>query len=214
VLLGNGAYADLSADGKWVAAAPEDYSGPINLLPSGAGETRRLQVPGLKIFRALWLPDQEHVVLSASDGGKSLRGYVLDLKTAAVRPFTPVGVKLYPAVSRDGKFAAGVGADRRTYLFPLDGGTAQSVAVHDDERVLNWSSDQKSLYVAAPGETESSIYLVDIATGRRQLFRVISPLDKTGVSYIGPGYVTPDGRYYVYSYNRPISQLFVVEGLR
>jgi Tol biopolymer transport system component len=214
VLLGEGTYCDLSADGKWVAAAPSEYSSQINLLPTGAGEGKKLQVPGLYIYRVMWLPDREHVVVSASDASKTLRGYVVDLKTAAARAFTPEGVKLHPAVSPDGKFVAGVGADRRTYLFPLDGGQARRVEVNADERVMGWTSDHKSLYVAATGETGTSIYRVDIAAGRRALFRAVSPLDKTGVTYIGPGYVTPDGRYYTYSYNRQISELFVVEGLK
>jgi DNA-binding winged helix-turn-helix (wHTH) protein len=214
VLLGEGSYCDLSADGKWVAAAPSNFSGQINLLPTGVGETKRLQIAGLNIYRVAWLPDQEHLVLSARDASKALRGYVVDLKTAGVRPFTPEGVRLYPAVSPDGKFVAGVGADRRTYLFPLDGGPARSVEVNAGERVLGWASDQEFLYVAPFGETGANIYRVNIATGRRQLFRAVSPLDKAGVSSVAPGYVTPDGRYYVYSYNRPISQLFVVDGLK
>jgi eukaryotic-like serine/threonine-protein kinase len=217
VLLGDGAYCDLSADGKWVAAAPSDYSGQINLLPTGPGEARRLRFPGLKIYRVAWLPDQEHVVFSASDASKTLRGYVVDVKAAAAaaRQFTPEGVRLYSAVSPDGKLVAGVGADRRSYLFPLDGGPARSVEVNADERVVGWASDGQSLYVAAAtGGPGTTIYQVDIETGRRKLFRAVSPLDKTGVSYIGFGYVTPDGRYYVYSYNRQISELFVVEGLK
>lgn len=215
VLLGEGTYCDLSADGKWVAAAPSDSSGEIHLLPTGSGEARRLRFPGLRIYRVAWLPDQQHVVFSASDASKILRGYVADVKTSAVRAFTPEGVRLYSAVSPDGKFAAGLGADRRTYLFPLDRGPARSVEVNADERVVGWASDNLSLYVAATtGGPGTSIYRVDIATGRRKLSRAVSPLDKTGVSYIGFGYVTPDGRYYVYSYNRQISELFVVEGLK
>ncbi len=214
VLLGEGSYCDLSPDGKWVAAAPSDYSGQINLLPTGAGETRKLSVAGLKIYRVMWLPDQQHVVLSGSDASKTLRGYVLDLKTAMARAFTPENVKLDPAVSPDGKFVAGVGADRRNYLFPVDGGPPRSLEIGADERVLGWASDQRSVYVAATGETGASIYRVDIATGQRKLFRTVSPLDKTGVTYIAPGYITPNGQYYTYSYNRQISELFVVEGLR
>ncbi|HWZ43420.1 MAG TPA: hypothetical protein VNW97_08070, partial [Candidatus Saccharimonadales bacterium] len=215
VLLGEGDYCDLSADGKWVAAAPNDSSGQINLMPTGAGEPRRLHLPGLKIYRVAWLPDQEHIVAQASDGGTTLRGYVVDLKTATARPFTPEGVRLYSAVSPDGKFAAGVGADRLTYLFPLDGGPPRSVEVNADERVVGWASDRQSLFAAAAtGGPGTSIYQVEIETGRRKLSRTVAPLDKTGVSYIGPGYVTPDGRYYVYSYNRQISEVFVVEGLK
>jgi dipeptidyl aminopeptidase/acylaminoacyl peptidase len=219
VLLGEGDYCDLSADGKWVAAAPQDSSGQINLMPTGPGQPRRLRFPGLKIYRVAWLPDQEHVVFSASDASKTLRGYVVDVKAAAAAPrqFTPEGVKLYSAVSPDGKFVAGMGADRRTYLFPLNdaGGPPRVVEVNADERVLGWASDRKSLYAAAAtGGPGTSIYRVDIESGHRELFRAVSPLDKTGVSYIGPGHVTPDGRYYVYSYNRQISELFVVEGLK
>jgi hypothetical protein len=55
VLLGEGAYCDLSADGKWVAAAPSDSSGHINLLPTGAGEARKLSVAGLRVYRVMWL---------------------------------------------------------------------------------------------------------------------------------------------------------------
>ena len=214
VLLGEGAYGDLSADGKWVAAAPSDSSGQINLLPTGAGESRKLQLAGLKIYRVMWLPDQQHVVVSASVASKTVRGYVVDLQTAAARAFTPEGVRLSPAVSPDGRFVAGAGADGHTYLFPVDGGPARSIEAKANERVLSWASDQKSVYVAATGETGTTIYRVDIATGQRKLFRAISPLDKTGVTYIAPGYITPDGRYYAYSYNRQISELFVVDGLK
>jgi DNA-binding winged helix-turn-helix (wHTH) protein/WD40 repeat protein len=215
VLLGEGAYCDLSADGKWVASAPIETAGQINLLPTGAGEARQLHFPELRIYRVMWLPDEEHIVISASNGGKTLRGYVVDLKTSAVRAFTPEGVRLHSAVSPDGKFIAGLGADRRTYLFPIDSGPPRSVKVNADERVVGWTSDGLSLYAAAAtGGPATSIYRVDIATGRRKLSRTLSPLEQTGISYIGPGYVTPDGRYYVYSYNRQLSELFVIEGLK
>jgi Tol biopolymer transport system component len=213
VLLGEGAYGDLSQDGTRVATVPGNFSGQINLVPTGAGETKKVHFAGLKIYRVLWLPDGEHVVLSASDASKTLRGYVVDLRTAAAQPFTPEGVRVQ-AVSPNGKFVAGEGADRRTYLFPLDGSPAQSLQANGAERVLGWSSDQKSVYVAANGETGTSIFQLDIKTGHRVLFRDISPMDKTGVTYIAPGTITPDGRYYTYSYNRQISELFVVDGLK
>jgi hypothetical protein len=33
------------------------------------------------------------------------------------------------------------------------------------------------------------------------------------ISYLSPPHFTADGRYYVYSYNRQISELFVAEGI-
>jgi len=46
------------------------------------------------------------------------------------------------------------------------------------------------------------------------LFRTFSPLDKAGLTYLGPPTITADGRYYAYSYNRQISEMFVVEGIQ
>jgi hypothetical protein len=67
--------------------------------------------------------------------------------------------------------------------------------------------------VAATGETSTNVYRVSIDSTKRDLFMTLSPEDKAGLTYLAPVYITPDGKYYVYSYNRQISELFVVEGL-
>ena len=40
------------------------------------------------------------------------------------------------------------------------------------------------------------------------------PLDPSGVERISNVVVTPDGKYYAYTYSRLLSDLFVVEGLK
>jgi hypothetical protein len=39
-------------------------------------------------------------------------------------------------------------------------------------------------------------------------------MDKAGLTYLSIPTITPDGRYYVYSYNRQISELLVAQGMR
>jgi hypothetical protein len=68
-------------------------------------------------------------------------------------------------------------------------------------------------YVASAGETAVNVYRVEIDTGKRSFFTILSPSDKAGLTYIALCCVTPDGKFYAYSYNRQISELFIVEGL-
>jgi hypothetical protein len=40
------------------------------------------------------------------------------------------------------------------------------------------------------------------------------PLDNAGVQHIGPIRITPDGKNYVYGFQRRLSDLYLVEGLK
>jgi len=211
--LGQGAYSDLSPDGKWVAAVPSDFSDHIHIIPTGAGQERTFEVQNKKLFSVSWVPNGKQLLLTAAAPGEAPRGYVFDLETAVLQPVTPEGVRLTGPVSRDGKFVAGTRADGTTWLFPIGGGSPRPIAVHAPERVTGWSSDSKAVYVAPTGETAIHVYRVEIDTGKRNPFTVLSPSDKAGLTYIALCSVTPDGKFYTYCYNRQISELFIVEGL-
>jgi hypothetical protein len=59
------------------------------------------------------------------------------------------------------------------------------------------------------------VYLLDVATGKKELWKEFLPADSAGVSVIGGGIrATPDGKAYAYSFQRVLSELFVVEGVR
>ena len=60
----------------------------------------------------------------------------------------------------------------------------------------------------------AKIFRVDAVTGRRELVRQLTPLDPAGVLSIDPVRMTSDGKSYVYSYRRLLSDLYLVEGLR
>jgi hypothetical protein len=55
---------------------------------------------------------------------------------------------------------------------------------------------------------------VDPSTGKRELWKDLSPSDSAGVYSVAPPRIAPDGKAYVYSYNRILSDLFVAEGIR
>jgi hypothetical protein len=62
--------------------------------------------------------------------------------------------------------------------------------------------------------TPTHIEIVDVATGQRRPWKVLTPPDPTGVASIGPTIMTADGSAYAYSYKRLIEDLYVGEGLR
>jgi Tol biopolymer transport system component len=211
--LGQGSYSDLSPDGKWVAAVPSDFSNHISIIPTGAGQERTFEVQNKKLFDVSWVPNGKQLLLRAAAPGEAVRGYLFDLETAALRPVTPEGVRPSGPTSPDGKFVAGTRADGTIWLFPIGGGSPRPIAVHTPEGVTAWSSDSKAVYVASAGETAVNVYRVEIDTGKRSLFTILSPSDKAGLTFTALCSVTPDGKFYTYCYNRQISELFIVEGL-
>lgn len=55
---------------------------------------------------------------------------------------------------------------------------------------------------------------VDVATGRRQPWKVLRPQDPAGVFGITNVAVTPDGRSYAYTFASSIGALYLAEGLK
>jgi len=60
----------------------------------------------------------------------------------------------------------------------------------------------------------AKVYLLDVATGRKELWRELIPADSAGVTQVASVVPTPDGHSYVYSYIRLLSDMYVVQGLK
>jgi Tol biopolymer transport system component len=117
-------------------------------------------------------------------------------------------------VSRDGQFVAARGPDGKVYLFPVNGGEPKLVPdLQPFEMVSGWTADGHSVYVMSRGQIPAEIYLVDLATGRRTLWKSVEPADSAGIDTIGRVTVSADGKAYVYSYVRTLSDLYLVQGL-
>jgi hypothetical protein len=51
-------------------------------------------------------------------------------------------------------------------------------------------------------------------TGEKKLWKELVPADRAGVYNVNMFDITPDERWYAYSYVRDLSDLYLVEGLR
>lgn len=118
-------------------------------------------------------------------------------------------------VSPDGRSAAALGSGERVLLCPTGGGEAAPVAeLEPGSRPIRFSSDGCVLFCARSGMDQGAILALDLVTRKLTVTDGLRPGDPAGILTVWPGDVTPDGRHYIYTYARILSDLFLVEGLK
>jgi Tol biopolymer transport system component len=214
VRLGDGNRPALSPDGKWVSCVVSD--GPqtkLILLPTGPGESRAIGIEGMHYERAEWFPDGQQLLVTGNEPGHPPRTFVQDLRGGKPKPVTPEGTTA-ARISPDQKFVTVV-ASGKVNLFPVAGGQSKAVASLDPgDSVIRWSADGRHLFVS---ELEEPSFLkisrLDVSTGRKEVWKELRTPDPVGVS-IATVVMTPDGATYAYSFQRDITTLFLIGGLR
>jgi Tol biopolymer transport system component len=216
VRLGEGQTEGLSPDGQQALAITFNPEG-LYLLPTGAGDKQQLPTGALAgLDHAFFLPDGKHVIFNANEPGRAGRAFEEDLPGSTPQPLTPEGVTIdaYRPVSPDGRFVFVSVADGGHALYPLAGGALVPVTgIDPDEWVSGFTADGKALYVGPNSGTPVPVSLVDVATGTRTLWRKIGPSDPAGVEAVRQLRVSADGKAYVYSYHRSLSDLYLVTGV-
>ncbi len=213
--LGDGHAGGLSQDGKWALANFPGTPDRVTFLPTGPGEPKEIQVPGLNHYFAYrFLPDGQHLVLTGAEQGHAEGTYVADLRGGKPRPITPEGI-VARNLSLDGKYVAGQGAQKKLTIYPVDGGEPRVVPNSPEDLLpIQWSGDNLSLYVTREFELPARIYRLDIETGHQQLARELMPPDPVGIVTIRFIRLAPDAKSYVYGIERTLSELYVVDGLK
>src|SRR5207249_11751435 len=216
VRLGEGISTRLSPDGKWALALRPGNPTQLQLLPLGAGEVRLLTHDDINHHWATWCPDGTCVLFSGNEPGRGIRLYVQTLDGRPPRPVTPEGIRItWHPVSPDGRTVAAVGPGDQVLLYPLRGGDPEPVrGIVAGDRPVRWSADGRAIFLLRDGELPAPLVRLDLATGRREPWKQFMPSDPAGVGLINPAFVTSDGRHYVYSFRRVLSDLYLAEGLR
>ena len=218
--LGDGRPLAISPDGKWVIAVPGTTPDRLLLLPTGAGESRVLQTEGTRYGSAVWMPDARRFLFGARMGDKPNRVYLQEISGEAPRPFGPEGFGVGGPVSPDGRTAIlnreGAAVDANWFFFPIEGGGEPRPIPGlggDVDDVLRWDRTGRSLYLRKGG-SHTEIWRLDVESGRQEKLGAIGPSDPTGMDGLDTILLTPDGKTYAYSFQRSLSTLFVVTGLR
>ena len=216
VRLGDGAAYALSPDQKWVIAGSVHSPMDSILLPTGAGESKKLSHGGVTLVRARWMPDAKRYVFIGNEKDHGLRLWVGSVDGDAPKAISPEGTQATQwAVSPDGKLVAAAQADRKGYFFSTDGGEPRPIPGFPDGSIpVGWTADGRSLFIYSPGELPARVQRLDIGTGQKQPWKELMPADAAGITDMGPILITPEGKSYVYEYGRTLSDLYLVEGIQ
>ncbi|MFI5095387.1 MAG: winged helix-turn-helix domain-containing protein [Candidatus Acidiferrales bacterium] len=215
VRLGDGFPLQFSPDGKWVmtTGVPSARPPQLSLLPTGIGEPVTLTHDSISHYLATLLPDGKRFLFEGNEPGRARRNWVQSVAGGKPVPITPEGTVGH-LVSLEGKLLVAVDSERRFWLYPLSGGQPRPLSgIEPEEDTIRWSVDGRFLFVVGDG-IPASIYRVEILTGRRQLVYKLAPGDAAGLWNIWPVLITPDGKSYVYSDYRILSDLYLANGLR
>jgi hypothetical protein len=214
VRLGEGYGFSLSSDGRWaLTIAPAG----ITLMPTGAGEAKLVQYPGIRDLRgARFFSDGRRLLLLAPAEKAGARLYVGDLDGGNLRPISPEGLRGNRCeISPDGELAAAIGPDGVPRLYAISGGEPRSIPGAGAKDIpLRFSADGRSLFLARLSDTFAEVHRVDLVSGRWEAWKELRASDPAGLSPSAAIQITPDGQHYAYSYRRHLDELILVEGLR
>ena len=213
--IGEGLAMAISADAKWAITRPAK-GGNLNLVPTGAGETKALTHDNVSYTTVRFLSDHKRLLAEGIEAGHGSRDYVIDLATGDSKPITPEGtsgVLLTP----DSQATFVRQADGKTGIWPIEGGGIRLIPGLDSEyRVVDWSPDGKLLYVVPThgGGRTRKVFRVGVATGKIEFWKVFGPEADAAIDTIGRVHFSRDGTAYAYIYVKTLSQAFVVTGLK
>jgi len=225
IRLGEGTAMALSPDGRRAIALRGNLmQGGSRLVVLSAGAESPRELPWSMpdgVNWAWWTPDSQRVVVLSGEKDHPARSYILQPPDGQPQPISPEGTScMTPGrvwvpcfhIREDNG-----GPIRVWELRRLDAAeTRPAPWIGRQEAVIAWSPDGGHAFVGGWAQPPFHVFRVDVATGRREPWIDTSPPDPAGVEPFESvaASLTPDGRYYVYCYNRRLSDLFLVEGLR
>jgi hypothetical protein len=217
VRLGEGSAQGLSPDGRWALSIRLSQPPELVLLPIGAGQPRPLpRGPVREYHWACFLPDGKRVLLVGNEEGRATRLFVQDMEGGPPHPITPEGTWTETnTITPDGRFVVAHATEDR--LFSVEGGGEGRPlpGLEAGDTPLRWTADGRHLFLRARGAgLPARVLRLDPASGRREAWMELQPLDPAGVVGVGSIVLTPDGRTYVYEYLRALSDLYLVQGMR
>jgi len=222
VRLGSGYSFDLarlSPDGKWVLTVPASGPRKLVLVPTGAGDVRRVETAP-ECDTAEWFPDGRRILGGLREPSGRTRLFVFEPGSGKLRDLPlPPDTRLTSEtqmLSRDGNRIAVIEDNGDVRIFSTaDGRPVQRLpAVAPGYEIIGWADDGRHLFLYRIGDVPEKVQQLDIESGKVELWRELMLEDAAGLIRIHPVMVTPDGRNWAYTYGRVLSDLYVVEGLK
>ena len=216
--LGKGRGTALSPDGQSVMTIPIRERDRIEIVPTGAGEARTIRDADIVGYEwSFFFPDGRRILFVGKERSGAMRLFVRELAGGRPRAIAPENVRAQKVspISPDGTLVFARCPDADYCLYPVDAGEPRKVPGMEGLRPIAWDTEGRALLTVDRSlKFPLALYRVDLATGRRTLWRTLAPPDPAGVSRVTGVIVTSDWSAYAYDYMRRLSEIYVVEGLR
>jgi eukaryotic-like serine/threonine-protein kinase len=215
VRIGEGLAGAISPDGKWVTTHPQK-NGIITLVPTGAGESRQLTHDNINSIGERYMPDGKHLLVMGIEQGHGARDYLIDVESGNSTPLTPEGVTGL-VLSPDGRSIAVDSTEGKIGIWTIGGSAVRLVPdLASPQQPIAWTLDGKSLYVfsRAIARTQAEVDRVDVATGKKELWKIFGTQLQAGVESVGPPRFSADMSAYAYVYSTTLSEAYVVKGFK
>jgi hypothetical protein len=215
VRLGDGDPLALSPDSRWALVRSFDERPELVLLPTGAGEPRRLPYQGVQADWALFMRNGSQLLVGGVDDGQRFGCYLQEIDTGVLKRLPwDVPSEAFAVISPGGDRVALGPMEGRIDLFSITGGLVHTLpGFQSRETLIQWSQDGRYLFSADLTCVPAKIYKVDADTGQRSLWKELAPVgvsEGVKIRYVS---ITPDGRSYAYSFAQVLaSDLYLMDG--
>lgn len=209
--IGDGTAMALTPSGTMVLARGTRDRTRLRLLPIGHGSPRDVPHAGLEYQWVRFFPDGRRLLALASEPGKSLRLYALDIEGGKPIALTPPTVTRTAAVSPHGTEVATLTANGKLTIYPATGGQGRVLPSDGPLGPLLWTHDGW-LYVQHLGaytQIPTRLSRLHLASGRLEPWKEVRPLDTLGVNAITKVMMSADTGTVLFNYRRVLSELFV-----
>ena len=201
---------DPAARSRFLLFVPTGLGRPFALpLPEGFTDPgyAHLLPDGQRVVTTLTVKGQDHWVLLDRKGTppRVLTGDDLGLFYAGLQPLSPDGTRLLVS-----------GNSKDWFVQSLEGGAPVPIpGLRPGERLVGWSADGTAVHVRPElSVLPVTLTRVDLRTGARKPLLAFTPPDPAGHLQTRGVFVTPDARAFAFTYDRQLSELYLVEGLR
>jgi eukaryotic-like serine/threonine-protein kinase len=213
--IGEGYAMAISPDTKW-AITKRAKGGPLNLVPTGAGESRELTHDAVSYDEGRFFPDGKRLLARGIEAGHGGRDYLIDLSSGDSKPITPEGTAGV-LISPDGKSVVVRGPDGKRGIWSLEAGDFRPIpGLEPNYSIIGWTEDGESVYVTPYQRNAKTVKVsrVNVQTGKMEPWKTFG--EETGVqgASVSPPRLSSDGTAYAYLYVRVLSEAYVVTGLK
>jgi DNA-binding winged helix-turn-helix (wHTH) protein len=222
VRLGAGRALDLSPDGRFVMSVDIRNPAALDVTPTGPGEIRHVRVPGLVAHDdAGFLADGTRIFVTGRDAAGKRATWLTDLQGREPRPLPlPDGrILRQNTFSQDGaRFVAscpeGIGDDGSCFYDTVGGNPTPVPGAQKAWFPIAVDTKGRLYYRDRSQEKAEALLRLDPKTGKVTSLSALAPRDRAGVFAVLDVNVAADGEAWAYTFQRQLSDLHIVTGLK